>query len=412
MKLEDIGFYTLSDYRAHQVSQKSPLWRCELILTDKCNFKCPYCRGLDKSIAGTMSLENAKEIVDIWANEGIKNVRFSGGEPTVYPWINNLVEYTASKGLDHIAISTNGSAPTEKYLELIKLGVNDFSISLDACCSSYGEKMSGGIKGAWERVIENIKVLSKLTYVTVGVVITEETVSSLVDIVNFADSLGVSDIRIISAAQYNSLLGVAMQIDNQIINKYPILKYRINNIKKNRNVRGITELDSRRCSLVLDDMAVANNKHFPCIIYMREGGQPIGDIRGNIRQDRYDWFMNHDSHKDPICKKNCLDVCIDHNNKYCKCHIAKSSLPEIDSSLFGWSEWRSGSINDLFIPSRFDSITSVKGKETLRQYAIGWCPAEKLPCRTKIDHVALMCQKDEQQFWFHLRNNEFYEVFV
>ena len=45
MKLEDIGFYTLSDSRARNASENSPLWRCELLITSQCNFKCPYCRG-------------------------------------------------------------------------------------------------------------------------------------------------------------------------------------------------------------------------------------------------------------------------------------------------------------------------------------------------------------------------------
>ena len=80
-------------------------------------------------------------------------------------------------------------------------------------------------------------------------------------------------------------------------------------------MRGIKINDSHKCGLVLDDMAVANGKHFPCIIYMREGGQAIGDVDENMREDRYKWFLNHDTHCDPICKQNCLDVCIDYNNK-------------------------------------------------------------------------------------------------
>lgn len=50
MKLEDIGFYTLFDERAKNVSWNSDLQRCELILTDKCNFKCVYCRGIKKEL--------------------------------------------------------------------------------------------------------------------------------------------------------------------------------------------------------------------------------------------------------------------------------------------------------------------------------------------------------------------------
>jgi hypothetical protein len=64
-------------------------------------------------------------------------------------------------------------------------------------------------------------------------------------------------------------------------------------------------------------MAVANGYHFPCIIYMREQGDPIGQVGPNMRKERYEWMVNHDAHKDPICSKNCLDVCIDYNNK-CK----------------------------------------------------------------------------------------------
>jgi molybdenum cofactor biosynthesis enzyme MoaA len=161
MKLENIGFYTLSNKRIKQVHKNSPLWRCELILTDKCNFKCPYCRGLTNDISGTLPLWEAKMIVQSWITQGLKNVRFSGGEPTIYPELSDLVYMCSRNNVEHIAISTNGSANFEYYQELIDLGVNDFSISLDACCSSFGEKMSGGVKGAWEVVIDNIQKIAK-----------------------------------------------------------------------------------------------------------------------------------------------------------------------------------------------------------------------------------------------------------
>jgi cyclic pyranopterin phosphate synthase len=205
MKLEDIGFYTLSNERVKQVNKNSPLWRCELILTDRCNFKCPYCRGLSSDISGDLPLWKAKFIVQSWIMNGLKNIRFSGGEPTLYKGLQNLIYMCNINSVEHIAISTNGSANFEIYQELINLGVNDFSISLDACCSSFGEKMSGGVKGVWEKVIDNIQKISKLTYVTVGIVITEDNINSLNEIILFADNLGVSDIRIISAAQYNQL---------------------------------------------------------------------------------------------------------------------------------------------------------------------------------------------------------------
>ena len=315
MELEKIGFYTLSDDRAATASATSPLTRCELILTDKCNFKCPYCRGLANDLTGVLPLSKAKETVKIWSDQGLQNIRFSGGEPTTYPDLSELVRFTRDLGIKRIAISTNGSAPFGQYLDLIESGVNDVSISLDACCSAYGDKMAG-VSGVWSTVISNIRALSERVYVTLGIVVTEETISQLSNIISFADGLKPSDIRIISAAQFDQLLSAAEDLPGEILDRYPILHYRVQNIQKGRNVRGLTESDSNRCGLCLDDMAVAGGKHFPCIIYMREQGQPIGDMSANARAEREAWLQSHDTHADPICKKNCIDVCIDYNNRF------------------------------------------------------------------------------------------------
>lgn len=315
MKLEDIGFYTLEDDRAKNVSIYSPLWRCELLLTDKCNFKCPYCRGMRSDLKGSLSFEQAQEVVDIWASMGLRNVRFSGGEPTLWPDLLKLIEFAKNKSIKRIAISTNGSRDYSFYKDLLDTGVNDFSISLDACCSSFGKIMNGGIENVWNKTISNIEKLSSLTYVTVGMVFNELNVSESFESIMFADSLGVSDIRIISSAQFNQALKNLDYIPESILNKYPILKYRVSNFRNGINVRGIKQCDSKRCYLVLDDMAIAGNYHFPCIIYLREGGDPIGKVGNDMRKERLYWAKNHNTHEDIICKNNCLDVCIDYNNK-------------------------------------------------------------------------------------------------
>jgi molybdenum cofactor biosynthesis enzyme MoaA len=317
MKLEDIGFYTLSDYRAKNVSDKSPMWRCEMILTGRCNFKCPYCRGLSvisEKCFEDMDVRVARQVLDTWIDGGLKNVRFSGGEPTLYPFLNDLVEHCSNNGVEKIAISTNGSRNFSIYEELIKRGINDFSISLDACCASFGDKMAG-VPGKWDTVVDNIKRLSKLTYVTVGVVLTEDNIEDTKKIIEFANTLGVADIRIISAAQYNKLIDGLSNIDRSILDSHPILKYRVEHLDIGRNVRGIKENDCHHCYLVKDDSVVAGQWHFPCVIHMREGGKAIGKVSPNMRQERIEWFNKHNSYQDDICRNNCLDVCIDYNNK-------------------------------------------------------------------------------------------------
>lgn len=321
MKLEQIGFYSLTDERAKNVTKNSQMKRCEMIITEKCNFKCPYCRGLksfiyeDRKNKG-LTLSEIKNNIDFWCKDmPLENIRFSGGEPTLHKDIVEIISYAKYKKIKRIAVSSNGSNKTELYDNLISAGVNDFSISLDACCSDDGDLMSGGVKGSWNIVIKNIKHISSKCYTTVGVVLTPKNIDKTIDTIKLAHNLGVSDIRIITASRYNKPIPRLNEVPEYIKKAHPILSYRINHFAKGINVRGIKPTDSHKCAIVLDDSIIAGSYHFPCVIYMRESGQPIGKVNDNMREERYQYFKNHDTHKDMICKKNCLDVCIDHNNK-------------------------------------------------------------------------------------------------
>jgi len=320
MKLENIGFYTLEDNRIINNSETSPMWRCELIITEYCNFNCPYCKGLSNDIYGErkqkqLSLSEIKNVIDIWCKDKpLKNIRFSGGEPTLHKDIVEIIKYAKYKGINRIAISSNGSNKLELYKKLIAEGANDFSISLDACCASKGDEMAGNRKGSWDIVVKNIEEISKLTYVSLGVVYNSNNLKQLKETIELADNLGVADIRIISSAQYNK--NPDINISEKILKKHPILKYRINNIKQGKLVRGIKDIDCKTCHLINDDSVVAGDYHFPCVIYMREKGKPIGRVNKNMRKERIEWVKKHDCYKDPICKKNCLDVCIHYNNRF------------------------------------------------------------------------------------------------
>lgn len=318
MKLEDIGFYTLRDERAETVSPTSAMQRCEVLITGACNFKCPYCRGPRKGSEGHEKLEHVIKIIDLWADDGLVNIRLSGGEPTTHPKLVDMVAHAKARGIKRIAISTNGSLKPQLYRDLIEAGANDFSISLDACCADGGDEMAG-VDGSFGQVVENIKMISALTYVTVGVVVNENNVDDVGKIVRFAHDLGVADIRVISAAQYNTLLEGVTNIDQDIIDAHPILRYRVENTKAGRNVRGLQEGDAKTCYLAMDDSVIVGDNHYPCVIHMRERGKPIGKVGPNMRAERIAWMENHNTHEDPVCKKNCLDVCIDYNNKVRDC---------------------------------------------------------------------------------------------
>jgi MoaA/NifB/PqqE/SkfB family radical SAM enzyme len=314
MEMEKIGFYTLSDERCRNLSETSRMMRCEMILTDRCNFRCTYCRGLKPLASGDIRMEDAEACIREWAKDGLRAIRFSGGEPTAYAGLPALVALSKRLGVEWIAISTNGSARRELYQELVDLGANDFSVSLDACCAETTDRMSG-VRGKFETVTENIRFLSTISYVTVGVVLNEDNIQEMVRTVRLAHSLGVADIRLIPSAQTGRELDVAEDIGEEILNAHPILRFRVGEAKKGHTVRGLDESSSDRCYLPIDDSVVANGHHYPCVIYLREGGDPIGKVGPDMRRDRIEWSRKSNPKGDPICSRNCLDVCEMHNRK-------------------------------------------------------------------------------------------------
>ena len=321
MRLDDIGFYTMADARCASASATSPLARCELVLTSRCNFRCAYCRHVG---GNDLPKDRALGTIADWCLDGLQNLRLSGGEPTLWGGgsgdLADLVESARRLGVRRVAISTNGSADIKDYARLLDAGVDDISVSLEACCAEDGDRMAGGNKGSWEKVVGNIRQMADWTYTTAGVVLTEDNEAKCREIVMFADSLGVADIRVIPAAQRGAALKVS-PLPPEILSKHPILRYRWDNISRGRPVRGLRLGDASRCHLVLDDMAVMGGMHYPCIIYMREGGDPIGRSGTRfVREERLQWSREHQVQLDPICSRNCLDVCVDYNNRYAKLH--------------------------------------------------------------------------------------------
>ena len=314
MKLDQIGFYTLTDERASHANETSPMWRGEILLTGRCNYKCVYCQGLP--IQNDIPFELAIQAIDTWISDGLRNVRFSGGEPTLYKELPALVARCHQGGVERIAISTNGTALLSYYQKLVDAGLDDICISIDAIAPSLAKKMAGVRNPYWENVIRNIRELSRLTYVTTSIVLTPENAHYAKEIIRFSSELGVSDIRIVTASHANNDIVEAISgIGSDILNSYPILKYRVQNYLEGRDVRGIREDDAHRCHLVKDDGVVAGKWHYPCGVYLRERGAPIGEINPKMREERIAWFHNHNTYADPICRQYCSDIYVDYNNR-------------------------------------------------------------------------------------------------
>jgi MoaA/NifB/PqqE/SkfB family radical SAM enzyme len=98
-----------------------------------CNMTCPHCYAVATKApsAKDLSPEEGLRLIDDLAENGIKVIIFSGGEPLLRPDLLELIQHAKSRGL-FPQLSTNGVFITEsKAAELADAGIGYVGISID-----------------------------------------------------------------------------------------------------------------------------------------------------------------------------------------------------------------------------------------------------------------------------------------
>ncbi|MFA5432236.1 MAG: radical SAM protein [Candidatus Paceibacterota bacterium] len=114
--------------------------------TTYCQLKCPGCyRGLDKDgvVHIHTDLEDLKREVDLFLEKrNVQTISIAGGEPLLYPKLEELVSYIRSRGLK-TKIFTNGISLNEELLRRLKnSGAIEFIIHIDKFQKREGYKDS------------------------------------------------------------------------------------------------------------------------------------------------------------------------------------------------------------------------------------------------------------------------------
>ncbi len=104
-----------------------------VLLTTRCNLACPYCFAQEKlsSRRTNMSIENVQYVIDFLKRSDFPIFRVMGGEPTLHPRFNEIVEMAMASGmrvdvLSNATWSENTGAffariPTTKLMFLLNI---------------------------------------------------------------------------------------------------------------------------------------------------------------------------------------------------------------------------------------------------------------------------------------------------
>src|SRR5213075_1237250 len=119
----------------------------QFAITNICNAKCDFCGfavdRFDPKQRRSVTLKEAKDVIDIAAKNRIGYLLFVGGEPLVHKELRLMVRYAAERGI-HPMICTNGSLWTDRNMrELAGDGLSSVIMSIDSHDVGKHEKNRG-----------------------------------------------------------------------------------------------------------------------------------------------------------------------------------------------------------------------------------------------------------------------------
>jgi cyclic pyranopterin phosphate synthase len=148
-------------------------------VTDKCNLRCRYCmpeegvpvRGHEEFL----SFETLAEVVRAGVRLGLTKVRLTGGEPLVKRGIVDLVRLLRPiEGLQHLAMTTNGTLLPRYARALREAGLDSLNISLDTLDPARYRELTRG--GEITDVLEGIEAARQAGFpLKINTVVLEDT---------------------------------------------------------------------------------------------------------------------------------------------------------------------------------------------------------------------------------------------
>jgi cyclic pyranopterin phosphate synthase len=115
-------------------------------ITDRCNFRCVYCRSADpenyREHDEILSWPELDRLAKIFLSLGIRKIRITGGEPLVRAGVEDYIARVHELGVEDLSMTTNGHLLAERCERLVEAGLRRINISLDSLDSHKFERIT------------------------------------------------------------------------------------------------------------------------------------------------------------------------------------------------------------------------------------------------------------------------------
>lgn len=165
--LNKVGVFDYSENKFSHIK------RVSISLTNKCNLECKHCCNQSSPREKTnLQLVDWKNVIDKLSVFNLEEVVFSGGEPLILPFFEELILYAKNKmPFTKFNLLTNATLIDNYDVKFFKNNFNIIDISIDGYNNETTEKIRG--YGVFDKVIKNVLLLQKNKFYNINLSFTQ-----------------------------------------------------------------------------------------------------------------------------------------------------------------------------------------------------------------------------------------------
>jgi MoaA/NifB/PqqE/SkfB family radical SAM enzyme len=172
------------------------LW---LQITDFCNLQCVHCyagSGPLNSLTGSMGFEDWCDVMTEARAVGCAQLQFIGGEPTLHPYLVDLIEKGVGLGFESVEVYTNGTRFTDSQRTAFCKNRVGLAFSIYGATEAIHEQVTRNT-GSFARTVRNIKwAIDAGLDVRCGIIKVAESEGHIDETIAFLHSLGVVRVKV------------------------------------------------------------------------------------------------------------------------------------------------------------------------------------------------------------------------
>lgn len=270
-------------------------------VTDKCNLNCKHCYGgFAIENKNFVKIDKVFRIIDQAEKLGVYEFDLTGGEPLMYPQLEQLLEKLYNAGM-LVSIFTNLVLLSEKKITLLqKYGVKKIITSLDSCKEEIHEEFRG-MPGCFKKTIESINKLKSLKFeVAINTMIGNHNIDYIDEQIEFLKSFELLFVLDVIVSE-----GRAMNLNENTLEASLVIKSITEKYKENLN----EEVNYKYCGIADRFIYIKSDGNIYICPSLVDDQFCLGNINNDINlKDIWQLMISKFSYikcndKDDKCKK-------------------------------------------------------------------------------------------------------------